>query len=397
MTATFSPDDVVAYRLRAHGLTSRLDAGETALIDAAGRCGIQNSPPGAALLALHARVRGVTAHGLDTAVGESKALLQTWSMRGAPFYFPTADAPVFTAGVLPPTERSMLHLIRPVARPLAALGLTLTDAVGLVGDQLHTVLAGRRLAIGPLGAELCDRVGDSLAPAQQRMWRSEGAFAPGQPLGEAVVHFCVRILTLQGELCFAPRADGTAPFVLVDEWLGAPIRITAPEMSRAELVRRYLRRYGPSTRADFAAWIGVTAGDAADWWRLVQDDLVPIRFRGTSWMLSEDAHLLGSAPLPTGVRLLPPRDPYTQARDRDTLVDRSHAKQLWMNVGEPGAVLADVRIAGVWRPRKRGARLALTITPFATLSARTRSALEAEAESVAPLRGASGASVSYDD
>ncbi|BCY12087.1 hypothetical protein [Actinoplanes sp. L3-i22] len=33
-----------------------------------------------------------------------KSLLQSWSLRGSPFFFPAADAAVFTTGVLPPTE-----------------------------------------------------------------------------------------------------------------------------------------------------------------------------------------------------------------------------------------------------------------------------------------------------
>lgn len=102
MAEEVSRGDVIAFRLGAHHLTERL--GENGLLDAAGRCGIQNSPPGSALLALHARVRNLTQEQVADAVAEEKSLLQTWSMRGAPFYFPAVDAPVFTTGVLPPTE-----------------------------------------------------------------------------------------------------------------------------------------------------------------------------------------------------------------------------------------------------------------------------------------------------
>ena len=61
--------------------------------DVAGRCGVQDSLPGSALLALHARVEGVTREGLDAAIGEDRSLLTTWAMRGAPFAPPSsADA-----------------------------------------------------------------------------------------------------------------------------------------------------------------------------------------------------------------------------------------------------------------------------------------------------------------
>lgn len=47
------------------------------------------------------------------------------------------------------------------------------------------------------------------------------------------MHFCIRILTLQGVVCFAPRAGNKAPFVLVDEWLGHPIPDVDPAVARA--------------------------------------------------------------------------------------------------------------------------------------------------------------------
>jgi hypothetical protein len=134
-----SKGDVIAFRLGAHGLTERLD--EDALLDAAGRCGIQNSPPGSALLALHARVRNLTRERVDGAVAEEKSLLQTWSMRGAPFYFPTADAPVFTTGVLPPSEEAMRRFLPGVVRALDTLDLSLTEAADLTGSEIHDVLA----------------------------------------------------------------------------------------------------------------------------------------------------------------------------------------------------------------------------------------------------------------
>ena len=123
---------------------------------------------------------------------------------------------------------------------------------------------------------------------QRAVWQQEGPYAKGQPLGEGVVHFCLRILTLQGVVCFAPRAGNKAPFVLVDEWLGRPIAAVDPDAARAELLRRYLRCYGPSTRAHFGAWLGVNAGDVGPGWDALADELTPVRFGGRAWVLTED-------------------------------------------------------------------------------------------------------------
>ncbi|MCU1554622.1 MAG: hypothetical protein JWM13_2108 [Arthrobacter sp.] len=366
------------------------------LLDAAGRCGIQNSPPGSALLALHARVQNLTQEQVADAVAEEKSLLQTWCMRGSPFYFPASDAPVFTTGVLPPTEEAMRHLVSGVEQALDKLKMSLPEAVELTGAEIGNVLSGRRLAIGELGAEIATRIARRLPKRQRDIWEETGPYAPRQPLGEGVVHFCVRILALQRVVCFAPRAGNKTPCVLVDEWLSRPIPDIDPELARAELLRRYLRCYGPSTRGDFAAWAGIHAGDTDPWWSLVGDELTRVEFGGTSWILTEDLDALRSAPTPKGVRLLPPHDPYTQMRDRETIVDRKYHREVWQTVGEPGTLLAAGRIAGTWRTRKSGRKLTITIKTFVSLPDRDKKSLQGEAEQVVPLRGASSVDVEFD-
>lgn len=126
MADQVSKGDVIAFRLNAHHLNERL--GENRILDAAGQCGVQNSPPGAALLALHARVANVSQERMDNAVAQQKNLLQTWCMRGSPCYFPTADAPVFTTGVLPPTADSLRHFLLAADQTLGTLGMSLDSA-----------------------------------------------------------------------------------------------------------------------------------------------------------------------------------------------------------------------------------------------------------------------------
>lgn len=388
--------EVIAFRLHAHNLTERQPADE--LHEATAACGVQNSPPGSALLALGARVEGVTQEHLEHLVGERKSLVQTWCMRGSPFFFPTAEAPVFTTGVLPATETARLHLIIGVEHALHELGMGLDEAVERAADEIGTVLSGRQLAINELGEALAERIAGGLSPARREAWRAIGPYGANQPLGEAVVHFCIRMLTLRGIVCLAPRSGNKAPFVLFEEWLGHPLPEIEPERARAALLRRYLHCYGPSTRRDFAAWVGVRTGDVDPWWSALEDELAPVEIDGRrAWALAEDLDVLQAPPEPRGVRLLPPRDPYTQMRDRDTIVDEELHREVWKTVGEPGTVLADGRIAGTWRPGKSGHKLTLTIKPFRPLSTKLRNQLHAEAEHVAELRGASTLQVEEDD
>lgn len=381
---------VVAFRLASHHLDARL--GERRLLTAAGQCGIQNTPPGSALVAFHARVEGVSADVVAGAIGD-RSMLLTWSMRGAPYYVPADEADIFTTGVLPATEEARLHFLLGVEQAVDRLGLSLTKVVEMVTVATRDVLSGRQLAIDELGSEVAARIAPQLRARQRVVWNEEGPYAEGQPIGEAVVHFCLRLLALQRTVCFAPRTGNKAPFVLTEEWLGRPVGEADPMACRSELLRRYLRCYGPSAPREFATWLGVQAGDVDPWWSRLEDELVEVDFGGRTWALAGELDALRAARMPSGVRLLPPRDPYTQLRDRDTIVDKVHHRDIWKTTGDPGTMLADGEIVGTWRARKSGRRLRVELKAFEALSRRHQEALAAEARSLAPLRDASSVSI----
>lgn len=399
MADSATNDEIIAFRLRAHHLDERLT--HNSLTEAAGACGIQNSPPGSALTALHARVEGMSATALDSAVEEEKSLLQSWCMRGAPHFFPAADLPVFTTGVEPTSEKAMRHFVLGVEQSVDSLGIPLSQILDRVEQEVAGVLRGRRMTITELGEELADVLANSLTTKQRSTWESQGPYAKGQSLGAGVIHFCIRLLTLRQILCFAPREGNTAPFVLLDEWVDPrSMPSTAPteserDRARSELLRRYLHCYGPSTRADFAAWIGIRSTEATPWWDLIAGEITEIDRGRRTWMLAEDVDQLHRAQLPHGVRLLPPHDPYTQMRDRETIASKEFHREIWKTVGDPGALLADGRIAGTWRARKRNRRLSMTIATFGTVPTAVKSALTAEAEAIGALREADAVDIEF--
>lgn len=249
-------DQVVAFRIGSHHLDRRLKSGS--LLEAAGSCGLQDSPPGSAVMALHARVADVDPDAIVDAM-ENRTLFHTWSMRGSPFFFPTADLAVFTTGVLPPGESARRQFIFGVEQALDKLGMSLEEATEHVRSKIEQVLRGRQLAINGLGAELAQAIVGDLPSKTQRIWETQGPYAKDQSLGEGVAHFCLRILTLEQTVCFAHRDGKKLPFVMVDEWLGEQPAAVDAAVARAEIVRRYLHCYGPSTRGDLAAWLGIAS------------------------------------------------------------------------------------------------------------------------------------------
>lgn len=334
------PDQVITFRLARHGLLQR--TGSEELEQTVARCGLQNSPPGSAALALTARIDGLTPEALDAELTERKSLVLTWAMRGAPFLVPVSDAAVFTTGVLPPTETGRLHLIRGVEHALTELSLGLDEVTDLIRPDVRAALTGRHLDVTEIGEVVAPRTAERLSGPARQTWLAEGPYAAGQPLGEGVVHFVLRLLALEGLICIVP-ATGGSPFALVEEWFGGPFATMDPELARAELLRRYLRSYGPSTRAEFAAWLGVTAGDAKAWWEPLADGLTEVTVdqpdgsTRRAWIIAEDAALLEQAPALPGaggtadaseVRFLPVSDPYTQCRDRETIVAKEHHRSV---------------------------------------------------------------------
>jgi hypothetical protein len=123
--------------------------------------------------------------------------------------------------------------------------------------------------------------------------------------------------------------------------------------------------------------------------------LVEVSVEGrAAWLPEQRLAELNGAPQPKLVRLLGPFDPYLQARDRDLIVpDRSVHKALWPVLGRPGVLFVDGEVVGTWRTRASGSKLTVAVAAFAPLPPPVWRQVDAEAERVAAVRGATDVSV----
>jgi hypothetical protein len=158
-------------------------------------------------------------------------------------------------------------------------------------------------------------------------------------------------------------------------------------------VLAYLRLLGPATPSDVAKYLGTTATALRAAWP--GTGLAEVSLDGRkAWLPETDLDALTGAGRVRGVRLLPPSDPFLQARDRTVLVpDKAQAKEVWRILGNPGVLLLDGDLAGTWRARTVRKRLELTLTPWVPLPAAARRAVEDEAQVVAAARGLPAADV----
>ncbi|MGK5676934.1 DNA glycosylase AlkZ-like family protein [Micromonospora sp. URMC 106] len=328
--------------------------------------GVQDTPHGSARLALAAR--GVTAFDDDR-------LELVWSMRGAPHLHRRAGLPALAAAIWPLGDADATRRIAGQIREGAKLGLAAFEAVARAFAEVVTAPTAR----GEASRAVSDRVPAELTydcgPCGAR-------HVSGSLFQQAGLAGGVR-LEVSG------RATTLAP---LPGWPGPPAR-AAGTTAR---VLTCLRLLGPATPADIAGFLGTTATALRPVW---PEGLAEVRVDGRrAWLPAERLDALrGARPLP-GVRLLPPGDPFLQARDRDVLVpDRARQSQLWRVIGNPGALLVAGDVAGTWRAKQAGRGvLEVTVTPWAALPPRARKDLDAEAASVAAARGAADVRVTVD-
>jgi hypothetical protein len=351
---------VLAFRADGHNLGRRVPRKQ--LETAAGAAGIRDAQ-GSGIVALHARVNDVQAGDLDD-------LVTVVSARGTNTLVPEADIATFTIGTLPADEESLRVRLKPFLDVLDESGHTATDAVDLAKDVAREALAAGPIDIGALSGALTRGL-----PELSPMCR-----------GRCGVHHIEQgVFDLVGESGVWRRERAG------NDWLYALMpEPTGRDEARAELTRRYLHAYGPSTTKQFAEWCGIATSDAAR--SLAEVGVVEV---AKGWyLLDEDLDRFESPSEAIGVRILPPRDPYLLGRDRATCVpEREVQKRIWKATPTDGVVLARGVPVATWRSKKARTHLTLNVAPFAPLTKTDRAELEAETAHIAAHRGCDSSAV----
>ena len=381
-------EQVRRYRLRGHHLDRKLPPKD--LLAAAGACGVQNSPPGVWETALFNRLEDCCLRDLRWALEEEKTLLQAWSYRGVPVVFPTAESGVFlTPLVARPGEEPWIYT-RGITLALDFLGMTFEELLPLVEEAVRTCLADQSIrSKEALDQALADAVCPGLPPEKQALWDAPSMYGrpDWQTVGGAVVSFLLRPCAFSSLVVFGARQEGSPVFTSFSAWTGqepAP----CPDGER-ELVRKYLRCYGPSTAADFAAWLGSSPKQARRLWNSLAEELMPVQVEGRTRYLpaGELDALTESGGEEERLLLLGPHDPYLDLRDRwVVLPDPALQRRVWRTVSNPGALVQDGKILGTWTAKVRGERMELRIDTWDDLTTWQRRQAEEQAQAYAAFR-----------
>lgn len=335
--------------------------------------GVQNTGPDGAAWAL--RLRGAAEPGPD----ERGRLALAWTLRGAPHLYRRGDLPAVAVATAPLSETDAGKRIFDANKPLKAAGIPALDALRTVAGLMDEIVTEPTVK-GAMSSALTARVE---APYLRFCRPCDATHVYEMPF---------RLAALQAGLELRP---GTSPPVLekIPGWRQAAFAASGAEADpRLDVVRGYLRFYGPAAPAQVAAFLDAPVRDVRAHW---PEDAVDVLVDGQPRsMLAADLDALLAPPDDDSVRLLGPFDPYLQLKDRETLVpDPDHRKSLWPTLGRPGAIARGGELAGLWRPRASGRKLTVAITPWGRLSAAVRAGVLEQAEALAEHRGVAAAGV----
>lgn len=341
-------------RLAAQHLDARASIGVAELVRQL--AAIQAQDAVAEVLAVRVRTEGTTGVDVERARVEERSVVRTWAMRGTLHLLPAADV------------RWILRLVGPI---MVQKARRRHRELGLTPDVYARAVAVMRRALTEHGALTRQQIA--------ARWASHGLPAQGQ----AVPHLLSRA-SMEGVICFGPTVRGATTHALLDSWLDdARSNVADPA---AELARRYVSAYAPTTPEDYGKWSGLPAVIARGAFEALADDLLRIEVDGAPmWMSAAHARLLDeSRPDAEAVKMLGAFDPYLLGyRVRDLGVGPDLLKHVHPGGGiiRP-TILVDGQVIATWTRRRTGRKLAITVSPFKTLSDDDRVGIADEVEDI---------------
>jgi hypothetical protein len=327
--------------------------------------GIQAQVQAHAIFAIAQRVNGLTAREIDRALWSDRSLLKTWAMRGTVHWLPANEEPMFRSGLMQLRKWWIDHWWRKEKVP--------DEVRQHLFDVVLEVLKDGPLPRGEIAARAVPRVGEWCEP-----WLTDG-------WGGAYTTMCQ-----YGLLVFGPTIGNSPTFARRDTWANFQPIESRPE-DAFEMIRRYLRSFGPATVQDATYWIGANLRDVKPFWDAMCEEFVPIETDGkTRYLLGTDIDELvemEEASLP--VRLVPAFDPLLLApRDKGELLDmRFHKRIYGAAAWVYPALLLDGRVVANWTYERKQKHVEIVVHPFTRINKKLLPAIKRDARHLAAAIG----------
>lgn len=369
-----SDEQILSFRLARHHL---MPGYEPATIpEAFGGWVMPNTPPGAWMDAMFARMPSASLQEADRLLSNGKRLLQAWSFRGVPCVFPMEDRALFLSALIPQREEAWLYT-NGIQLALDALHMSQEELLPYVERAVSCCLEDQTiLSKASLDQVLADEIRSHLPGEKRPLWDLPSCYGANQTMGEAAVSFLLRPCSLKGLVVFGKREGRTPAFTSFANWAGpalSPPPANPSDEICSALVVRYLQLFAPATADMFAQMAGVSPGQARRLWSVASEtaSLLPVLTdRGKAFILEEDlpafeegTHRMEKIPFQHSLRPLFPHDPYLELRDRKLILpSASRSRQVWQTVSNPGVILVQGRIVGFFRLSRASSSFSVTVS-----------------------------------
>ncbi|MEU9732290.1 winged helix DNA-binding domain-containing protein [Streptomyces sp. NPDC048002] len=364
MTVTISWHEASARRLERQFLANPAPRDIPAPDIVAAMLGAHAQALSAAELSISVRSTGLTRADVRAALWDDRTLVKTHGPRGTVHLLPARDLPLWCAAL--PAVPSGAASFAPDVRVTEEQARQIVTAIAAALDGTH-------LTLDELSEEVVARTGpwagDRVMPAFQDLW----------PRWRQVMHRAGQC----GALSFGPNRGRKVTYTRPPRFTPLP-----PATAVAELLRRHLYAYGPSTPAYFARWLAAPTAWATRLFTelAAEGSIEEVVFQGApAWVVTGDTEFPFGGPGPRGVRLLPYFDAYAiAAQPREALFpgDASRRALAGGQAGNFPVLLVDGVTAGVWHQRRQGRRTTVTVETLVDLTARQERELAVQVERV---------------
>ena len=292
-------------------------------------------------LSVAARAHGVGPDDVAAALYDDRAVVRQLAMRRTMFVFPRDVLPAVLGSAAARVAEQQFRLVaKDVERyDIAPDGEAWLEKAGqAVGDRLA---GGVELSAKQLREELPELEG-RIRAIPGKKWSVAAPLAP-------------RVLGWLGARGVVVRGRNEGHWrisrplwTLMADWLGEQPEPWSPDAGYAELVRRWLARFGPGTEADLVWWLGTTKTAVRRALADVGAVEVSLDRGKTGYLLPDD--LVPEPDVEPWAALLPVLDPTTMGwRDRSFYLPPEHTPYLFDSNGNAGTTAwVDGRIVGCW-------------------------------------------------
>ncbi|MEU0545508.1 winged helix DNA-binding domain-containing protein [Nocardia sp. NPDC005978] len=319
---------------------------ETAEAAARSMVVLHATDPATVFLSVAARTRGLEPAHVEKALYDDRTLLRMLAMRRTMFVAPAELVPALQASCAEPLAHKQRKTYGRFIENAGVVDGDVAAWLAEVEEETHTALLARGAATGAQLSKDVPRL------------RTQIDAAPGKSYSKptSITTWILVILGCQGSIVRG-RPNGSwsssqYTWSPIESWLPGGISEITAETARTELLRQWLRTFGPAPISDIKWWTGWSLTEVRK--ALTHLDTVEVELDGgTGLLLADD---LDPVPTPEPwVSLLPALDPTPMGwQSRDWYLGE-HGPALFDRNGNIGpSIFWNGRIVGGWAQRGTG-------------------------------------------